>query len=335
MKITFVFTLLFITSVSSVNIDINELIVSEYSSFIAKFNKHYTDVEHSVKFQTFKKNLEELLIAKEAHIATNGDKPFNKGITKFFDLTRDEFKQMYLNTKMIEFVNFYADCELNFDLEDAPDNQALDWRQDPVQQINPIKDQGQCGSCWAFSAVASLENAWARKTRSLIDLAEQQLVDCDSSNSGCGGGLMDSAIHYYVGHKSALTENYQYIARDGKCNKDAIKKGVDIGITGCVADHTADEDSVRLAVAKYGVLSVAIDANAFFDYNGGILRADGEWLNHGVAIVGYGVENETPYWIVRNSWGEDWGEKGYVRIYRGDNSLLINSYVLAPTLKGN
>lgn len=332
MKSIIAIALIYLTAVNAVNVETNELIVAEYEAFIAKYGKVYTEAERLTNFVTFKKNYENLLAEKEEHANSNAEEPFTKGVTMFFDITFEEFQKKYLNTNMSEFLNFYADCNEDFEVsgDEAPEN--LDYSTASPAQVNHVKNQGQCGSCWAFSTVASLEHQHWRKTGELLDFAEQQLVDCDSSNGGCNGGLMDTAFHYYSEVNVALTKDYHYTARDGRCKDNLVEHGVEVGVAGCTADHTADEEVIRQAVAKYGVLSIAVDANSFFNYHGGILRARAGGLNHGIAIVGYGVENDVPYWKVRNSWGTSWGEQGYARVYRGDNSIGINSYVLAALL---
>jgi len=206
----------------------------------------------------------------------------------------------------------------------APD--SVDWRTKGV--VNPIKDQGQCGSCWAFSTTANVESMIALKSGTLTSLSEQFLVDCDHNcgqyrnmnacDQGCNGGLMPNAFKYIMQKGQPSEASYPYTARDGSCKT--------VAPAGKVSNwEWVDEDEAAMAeyVATKGPISIAVDAQRWSFYNGGIMSSSSicprndETLDHGVAIVGYGTENGTPYWIIRNSWNTIWGEQGYGRIVRG------------------
>jgi C1A family cysteine protease len=197
-------------------------------------------------------------------------------------------------------------------LEEAPT--SIDWRTEGA--VTPVKNQGQCGSCWAFSTTGALEGAYFMANKELKSFSEQQLVDCSSSfgNQGCNGGLMDDAFKYVESHKIELESEYPYTGRDGKCHEEGgvaeIKSFMDV----TPKSPTALAD----ALAK-GPVSIAVDAGglAWQFYFGGIMKHFcGTSLDHGVLLVGYGTEGSEDYWIVKNSWGASWGEKGYVRIFR-------------------
>jgi len=223
----------------------------------------------------------------------------------------------------------------------------VDWREEGA--VTPVKNQGQCGSCWAFSTTGSLEAAHFRLTEKLVSLSEQQLVDCSAKfhNDGCEGGLMDNAFEYIKSVGGLSTEeSYPYHAKQGKCHFN--KANIGATCTGYVDVKSGDEDSLRDAVASVGPISVAIDAteDKFMLYKDGIFVDTGcnngeDDLDHGVLIVGYGT-NKThdgtnkDYWVVKNSWGPEWGEKGYIRMARNlENMCGIATKASYPLVKEN
>jgi len=221
---------------------------------------------------------------------------------------------------------------------DAP--QSVDWR---PKLVNPVKNQGQCGSCWTFSTVASLESAYAKLTDDLQEFSEQDLVDCvkdyQGCCSGCGGGLMDSAFGYMMQSQSGaddMESNYPYTAQDGRCTYAASKAFNGAKITGFKDVASKDEDALLDAVASKGVISIAVNAAHHWQlYSGGILDVsyfcNPDQLDHGVAVVGYGTEDKD-YWIVRNSWGPSWGEQGYIRLVRGKNMCGVATQPSYPVM---
>jgi len=187
--------------------------------------------------------------------------------------------------------------------------------------VTPIKNQGQCGSCWAFSATGSIEGAWWNKTKNLVSVSEQQLVDCAGStgNEGCNGGLMDLAFEWIIQNGGICTEkDYPYTAVDGTCKttcRSAVK------LSGYKSTNQGDENDLFRA-ATLTTVSVAIEADEmpFQFYSGGVFDEQcGTNLDHGVLVVGYGTDTGKDYWIVKNSWGTSWGESGYIRMIRNKN----------------
>jgi len=182
--------------------------------------------------------------------------------------------------------------------------------------VTPVKNQGQCGSCWAFSATGAIEGAEFVATKKLDSYSEQQLVDCSKAqgNMGCNGGLMDYAFTYVQGKGIESEASYPYTARDGTCKYDATKV---IGhVKGFVDVPQNSVDQLKAAINKQPV-AVAIEADqiAFQSYTSGVItKGCGQNLDHGVLAVGYGTLNGVDFFLVKNSWGASWGDKGYVRI---------------------
>jgi len=217
----------------------------------------------------------------------------------------------------------------------APD--SFDWREKGA--VNPVKNQGGCGSCWAFSAIGNIEGQYFRKTGSLIRFSEQQLVDCDKVDEGCNGGLMESAFKHLSENGGVMLEDdYQYAGFDDDCKFEQTKAKA--GIASWKFAKSQDEGEIKQMLYETGPLAVALNATPLQFYFFGVfdpwfqLICDPASLNHGVVIVGYGrtknmVFPDKDYWIVRNSWSSWWGESGYFRIVRGSGACGINTYVIS------
>jgi len=187
-----------------------------------------------------------------------------------------------------------------------------------------VKNQQQCGSCWAFSTTGSTEAAYAIENNAApISLSEQELVDCSTAqgNQGCNGGLMDQAFQFIISNGGLCSEDaYPYTAQDGTCESSTCSSVVTV--SGYTDVTPSDEDALQAAVAQQAV-SVAVDAGGsdWQFYAGGVLSdACGTELDHGVLAAGYGTTSGTPYWYVKNSWGADWGDAGYIMLKRGTGS---------------
>jgi len=213
---------------------------------------------------------------------------------------------------------------------------SVDWRTKGA--VTPIKNQGQCGSCWAFSTTGSVEGAYFISTGKLVSLSEQQLVDCSGAygNEGCNGGLMDDAFKYIIANGGLDTESdYAYTARDGVCNK--AKAAIHAASIKSFADVPANQEAQLIAAVAKTPVSVAIEADqsGFQFYKSGVFAGPcGTQLDHGVLAVGYDTTATTPYWIVKNSWGTSWGDQGYIMMAQGKGAhglCGINMMASYPT----
>ncbi|PHT41774.1 Cysteine proteinase RD21a [Capsicum baccatum] len=285
-----------------------------YESWIVKHGKNYNAIgEKERRFDIFKDNLRFI----DDHNAEK--RPYKLGLNRFSDLTNEEYRAMYIGGRLDRKTRLLKKPKSQryaFKAgEELPG--SVDWREKGA--VAPVKDQGQCGSCWAFSTVGAVEGINQIVTGELISLSEQELVDCDNSyNQGCNGGLMDYAFEFIKNNGGIDTEDdYPYHARDGICDSNRKNARV-VSIDGYEDVPENDEKSLMKAVSKQPV-SVAIEAGgrAFQHYSSGVFTGHcGTQLDHGVVTVGYGTEDGADYWIVRNSWGPNWGESGYIRLER-------------------
>jgi KDEL-tailed cysteine endopeptidase len=290
---------------------------------------------HNVAFASAEEELERLRIFAENHIAiaahnAQPDVTYTLAHNKFSVLTEKEFGQLFFGLSAFNNSKWWQTVPVQFDVTvDVP--ASVDWVS--AGAVTGVKDQGQCGSCWSFSTTGALEGAYFLKSGKLVSFSEQQLVDCDSTDSGCNGGWMDNAFTWVQAHGLTTEASYPYTATQGTCQVKPAVLGVGV-VQGFVDVPSGDENALQVAVAQAPV-SVAIQANqlAFQFYSSGVLTGTcGRRLDHGVLAVGYGVDNGTPYWKVKNSWGTGWGEGGYVRIQRGVDKCGIADAASYPVL---
>jgi hypothetical protein len=278
-----------------------------FGSFMREFNKAYNTIEETVtRYNIFAENYRYIL----NHNEFNYD--FKLGVNQFADLTLEEIKAKFLKKK-VEGA-FKDPCK--FKHEPIKGEEKVDWRK---VVGNTVKNQGNCGSCWAFSTIGALEGLYAIKKGAQLLFSEQELVDCsrDYGNEGCNGGEMNLAFEYIHDKGISTQKEYPYEGRDRTCRK----KSNSFQIDGCV-NVTENDNDMLLEALTHGPVSVAVKANnrEFMYYRGGIIKSGcggaHDELDHGITLIGADFEGATPFWIVKNSWGTSWGERGYVRIMR-------------------
>lgn len=244
-------------------------------------------------------------------------------------------KEAYLGVRLSSSNRMLEDNNNRIFTADLSDRQALPATFTYVGNkcLVAVKNQGACGSCWAFASTTPVEFAKCKASGVVVNLSEQQLVDCDKFDNGCNGGFYDRAWNHIMNATGiAKTANYPYKAVAGPCKFDAVKNKTAIGAQLLAWSKVAPKNAVAMqtALVKYGPLAVAITViTSFQSYKAGVyndVKCDNLTVNHAVVVVGYGTLNNLPFWLVRNSWGATWGDKGYIKIQRGVNKCGIETY---------
>ncbi|XP_041651707.1 pro-cathepsin H [Cheilinus undulatus] len=311
MRTLLVFTLLSSTSALYLSAEDEH----HFKSWMVQHNKEYSPEEYYDRLLIFAENKRTI----DHHNA--GNHSFSMKLNQFSDMTFSEFKRTFLwsepqNCSATKGNNFHSSGLL-------PD--SFDWRKQG-NYVTPVKNQGGCGSCWAFSTTGCLESVTAINTGKLVPLSEQQLVDCaqDFNNHGCNGGLPSQAFEYIMYNKGLMSEkDYPYTSFEGTC---VYKPVLAAAFVKNVVNVTAnDEKGMEIAVATRNPVSFAFEVTSdFMHYSQGVYTSTqchktADKVNHAVLAVGYGQMKGSPYWIVKNSWGEGWGIEGYFFIERGKN----------------
>jgi len=299
-----------------------------FTKWMVEFDKNYVPEEFFYRYEAFKANLDEVT----KHNA--GNFSYTMALNQFSDMTWGEFKTIYLGYKP-ELIRDEIQIRLpTLDDLDAPmayPSGSLDWVAKGA--VTGVKNQGSCGSCWAFSSTGAIEGIVKIKAGHLTSLSEQELVDCAGSygNHACNGGLMESAFKYVMANGLCTGSAYPYTAVKGTCKSSscAVSKDSKIKSYGNVPQS---ETSLGQRLDSQPV-SVAIQASqsGFQHYSGGVFDGVcGTNLDHGVLLVGYGTDGGKDYWKVKNSWGTTWGEKGYIRLIRNKNECGIRNQASYP-----
>lgn len=315
---------------------------AHFQSWKAEHGKeYYTQEEHDSRLQIFSENK----AIVEQHNSEGHS--WTLHLNKFADMTASEFasRHGFMGHMSTTGTDDSTAPERHNITGEAPT--TMDWRQHNL--VNPIKNQEQCGSCWAFSTVDSYESAVAKKTGKLVSFSEQDLVDCckdvkvpgtaQTCCNGCQGGLMDFGFQYLMDKQNGedTTEaSYPYKAKQGTCDLSGKSKSGAAAISSFKDIAQGDEDALVDACGTQGVISVAVNAgtSGWQLYKEGVFDpwfCDGQKLDHGVAVVGFGTDGKD-YWILRNSWGTVWGEEGYMRIRRGKNTCGIANSASYPVV---
>jgi C1A family cysteine protease len=209
----------------------------------------------------------------------------------------------------------------------------FDWRE-KKGVVGDVTDQGGCGSCWAFSTIGNVESVNFIKRGDYVRLSEQQLVDCGISTHGCQGGWMGDALKDMIKLGGFMTgKDYPYKSMDQECQFDASEVAVKIDDF-VVKKDFKDDETLEDLIINYGPIAITVDASYLFDYESGILdnpKCSTE-INHAVLAVGWGIENDIPFWIIRNSWGPKWGDKGYFKLRKGGNRCGYRTYVASAII---
>eukprot|EP01116_Phalansterium_solitarium_P017456 TRINITY_DN4307_c0_g2_i1.p1 TRINITY_DN4307_c0_g2~~TRINITY_DN4307_c0_g2_i1.p1 ORF type:complete len:362 (-),score=144.39 TRINITY_DN4307_c0_g2_i1:439-1485(-) len=326
-----------------------------FPDYVAKYNKPYAKKAFELlrRSRIFAANMKTINEQRKA-LQAQGIAPW-QGVNEFTDMTRAEF----LNSGRVMKKKFVAGQDATSCLAHGVTSETLgklraqdiptsfDWRTKGV--VSPVQNQGGCGSCWAFSTAAVLESAWAVKTGNLTKLSEQEIVDCSTAcisednqqvcNQGCNGGWPWAALDDIVSWGGLMTESeYPYTGMDGTCGRKQSQTIEPPKNYTCLSGpNYANETDMASFLYANGPLSISMDAGLLQFYFGGIIHprlgdCSKTHLDHAILIVGYGVSGTDEYWIVRNSWGEDWGEKGYFRIVRGKGACGLNAGVVFPVL---
>ncbi|XP_043088891.1 cathepsin S, ortholog 1 [Puntigrus tetrazona] len=306
-------------------------LTDQWMAWKSQHNKSYGNPrEERHRRGVWEKNL--LDVMKHNEETSLGLHSYTQGLNQLSDMSADEVNQ--LNGLLEE--DFPDVNVTSFPPSQQPLPPRVNWAEHGL--VSPVQNQGPCGSCWAFSAVGALEGQMKKKTGSLVPLSPQNLMDCSVSlgNRGCQGGYMSQAFRYIIQNNGIDSEaSYPYEHKQGECRYSVTgRAGYCSGFQN-LPRH--DEVALQNAVANIGPVSVGINAKlpSFHRYRGGIYSSPmcgSRLINHAVLVVGYGSENGKDYWLVKNSWGTAWGEKGFVRMIRNKNMCGISSFGIYPTI---
>ena len=324
------FILFAIFSLISCNSELEPIIFKQFQKFIKDYKKDYSSLnEYLSRYQVFRENFMLNINSKKSS--------FKTGITQFSDLTKKEFSQIYLNLNYNSIKTNFKDLSNSKKVKAAPP--SFDWRDNGV--VGPVPNQGICTASWAFTTMSNLEGLYAIHEGTFKKFSAQMLIDCDTNNSGCNGGLMEYSFNWLKKNGIMLESDYPYTGKKQVCKSDKTKY-INMKVTGYkkLGSSTStwsavDEEEMKEFLYLNGPLTIALNGNALQKYTEGIIDASesecpSSGINHAVLVVGYGVDSVSglDYWIIQNVWGESWGESGYFRIRRGNGTCGVNYYVI-------
>jgi hypothetical protein len=297
-----------------------QLVTDAFTRFTVKYEKSYDTIEeYAERLQIFADNMENVAVMNAEHVLINGEAVY--GVTPFSDLTAAEFKANYLGYRPSNATKTYVDIRL-----DGPVANDIDWVSKGA--VTPVKDQGRCGSCWAFSATAAIESYAQLAGKGLKVLSAQQINSCDKRDGGCNGGNTETAYEYVKGAGGIeLNSDYPYTSGGGSTGSCKFNSGrIAISINGY---HSVSRGESALKTAmNAGPASLCLAASSWQSYSGGILSRCDNQVDHCVQGTGY---SGSSYWRIRNSWGTGWGESGFIRLAQGSDLCKVSDDTTYPT----
>lgn len=301
---------------------------SGFQRYAHHFGKVYSSVEeHNTRYAAFLQSAQRIDEKNEEHLKATGRDEKIFGFTKFSDLTPEEFKSYYLNYKRSARPTQPRHSTIEVAATSKLLKDSVDWRNEGA--VTPVKNQEQCGGCWAFSTTEAIESQFFMSTGKLLELSVQQIISCDTNDAGCSGGDPPTAYQYVEGAGGLeLDSTYPFSSGNGNNGTCQVNNGslvvsvssFNFAVPECTSGSCSNQDETALAnaLAQVGPMSICIDATPWQDYTGGVMSSGcpgaANDLDHCVQLVGYDTSASPPYWIVRNQWGTSWGEDGYIRL---------------------
>jgi len=314
--------------------------MNSFIQFISQYKKQYKNQdEFMFRFQIFKDSLKRISLKNKQFDSIGA----TYGITKFSDLSHEEFASTVLMKNPIStdknVIRSSSKVLKPKNVDDIP--LSINWKDKGA--VTPIKDQAQCGSCWAFSVVENIESMYiiaGKANNESIDLSPQQLVDCNLDDLGCYGGIPVLAYRYIINSGGIDSEEiYPYVGKRQECHFVPNEIAAKISDWKFGNQHWFNETEIQYNLASWGPLSICLDASVWQDYTSGILTAEEcseiNILNHCVDLVGYVIDIENlsnSYWIVRNSWGLDWGNEGFIYLQMWKDTCGMADFVTTSVI---
>jgi len=313
--------LLFVLAACTSALNLNTAVTDAFGRFMKEYGRSYDSVEEYAKrLSIFADNMERVAKMNAEHVLINGEAVF--GVTKFSDLTPEEFKATYLTYRPSNRTRNVKDPVI-----EGPIANDIDWVSKGA--VTPVKDQGRCGSCWAFSATAAIESyAKLSGKYGLEVLSAQQINSCDKRDGGCNGGNTETAYEYVKG-AGGIEKNsdYPYTSGGGSTGSCKFERSK-IAVTIKGYHSVSRGESALKNALNDGPASLCLAASSWQSYRGGILERCDNQVDHCVQGTGY---SGSSYWRIRNSWGTSWGESGFIRLAQGKDLCKVSDDTTYPT----